>query len=268
MINNHYVWLDMFAATMQQPEIAVRGSVIKEVMNLSITIDPSKPFMTFEARKTSVDYVRKEIQWYIGADRFDQRIIKHAPIWGDMLNFDGSFNSNYGQYWFKPFNGLFKAFKQLQLDKFTRRATVPMLRSEHVDLDVKDSVCTEALTFLIRNEQLHCIVHMRSSDQIFGLGNDIPTFSFAQQVMLAMVNTCYHDVTLGSMSITAASSHIYARHFKLVQDILDNPSIDLTLDVAFPPITLSDIAHLFDCFSGMPVSNHKPFTDWLLKVSL
>jgi thymidylate synthase len=96
-----------------------------------------------------------------------------------------------------------------------------MLSKEHMTPETIDKVCTMGVGFHIRNSELYMSVQMRSSDQIFGLGTDIPTFSFLYRLVLAVLKDHY-DIYPGSISITAMSSHIYERHFPMVERIIED----------------------------------------------
>ena len=223
---NYDVWLDMFSRTMDEGyTIAPRGYKIKEIRDLQFTIDSLYPFMNFMHRKLNIPYFKKEMIWKLGGDPFDDSIKLHAKMWDQVQNTDGSFNSNYGQYWFGQQQGLMKVFNELVLDKDSRRAVIPMLSDKHIGPHVKDTVCTECVGFHIRGDVLHMSVHMRSSDQIFGLGTDLPTFAFLQRLLLGMLKYVYQNLRLGTMTVTAMSSHIYDRHFVMVDNILNDTRI-------------------------------------------
>jgi thymidylate synthase len=204
-------------------ETSPRGFKIREKFDTQIEIHPSYPFQGWKARNYDVDYFRAEMRWKLGANRFDDSIMQHAKMWKDVQNPDGSFNSNYGQFWFGSQMGFFVALQELARDRDTRRACIPMLNASHLGPEVKDTVCTESVTFHIRDFKLRMSVHMRSSDQIFGLGTDIPTFSVLMMLMHACLQEYYPGLELGTITLTAASSHIYERHFKMVKEIIDAP---------------------------------------------
>lgn len=218
---NRQAFLGLIGSTMAYGRlVSPRGLEIRELIDAQIVIDPYYPFQGFQARKYQVDYFRKEMRWKLGASRMDESIKAHAAMWESVQNPDGSFNSNYGQYWFGQQMGLMKACLELIRDPYSRRACIPMLRDGHLSPETKDTVCTESITFLIRDNQLHCSVHMRSSDQIFGLGTDIPTFSFLMRLARGILSPHFDNLSLGLLKITAASSHIYARHFHMAERIL------------------------------------------------
>ena len=61
---------------------------------------------------------------------------------------------------------------------------------------------------------------MRSNDIIFGLCNDVFTFSMFQQLMLNELNSRGANVSLGSYNHHAGSLHLYERHYKMASKIL------------------------------------------------
>lgn len=220
-MSNAKVLYDMLKNTFENgSEISPRGLPIKEIRNLQIEVDPINPFMGFIDRKYDVNYFKKEMLWKLGANRMDDSIKKHAKMWESVQNLDGSFNSNYGHYWFGPQMGFWNVIQELIRDQDSRQAVIPMLSKEHMYPDVIDRVCTTAVGFHIRDQTLYMSVQMRSSDQIFGLGTDIPTFSFLYRLVHAVLDDYQNNLFIGTINITAMSSHIYSRHFKMVQDIL------------------------------------------------
>jgi len=245
-------WLKQLLDTLTYGRtVEVRGSEIKELENRSLTIDPLWPFITFEDRNYNFDYCKKELLWKINGDPFDGRIKKHAKMWSSVQNDNGSFNSNYGAYWFRNY-GIQKAVEQLEYDKYSRRASIPMLASEHVGMDVRDTVCTEAMTFLIRNDRLNCHVHMRSSDQVFGLGTDLPSFSLVQRLVLGLISKKYPEVQMGSLTVVAASSHIYARHFEMADKLAtENPAVKPMSNDLWMPIPTFEEAKFLTERSGL-----------------
>lgn len=221
---NRSAFLGLFERTMLSGrKINPRGSEVVELLDTQITLYPEFPFQAFKSRGYAFEYFKKEMRWKLGASKMDESIKEHAKMWESVQNPDGSFNSNYGQYWFGQQMGLMKAVLELVRDKDSRRAAIPMLRDDHLSPETRDTVCTESITFLIRENRLYCSVHMRSSDQIFGLGTDVPTFSVLMMLAHGLLMDVYPDLQLGTITITAASSHIYARHYRTVERMLEEP---------------------------------------------
>ena len=256
--------VNLFRDTINKPELIVKGDTIRELEDRQILIYPQFPFQDFETRKYDINYFKKEMLWKLTGDPYDTSIEQHAKIWKSVKNSDGSFNSNYGQYWFGQQMGLFKAFNELVIDPQTRRACIPMLSTKHLGHGVSDTVCTGHISFRIRDGFLNMSVAMRSSDQVFGLGTDIPTFSVLQQIMLGMINTVHHFTSLGTMSITADSSHIYQRHFNMIETLLNNREC-ITSQLSFPEIGSAEAFKLAAC-KGKVDPTWGEFSKWLLEI--
>lgn len=221
-----------------------RGYLIKELLDAQIEIHPAYPFQGFVNRKYNVDYFINEMRWKLGASKYDETIKRHAKMWESVQNPDGTFNSNYGQYWFGQQMGLMKAVMELIRDGDSRRASIPMLQDDHLSPETVDTVCTESITFLIRENKLFTSVHMRSSDQIFGLGTDIPTFSVLAMMALGLLRSVYPTLQLGTVKITAASSHIYERHWGMVEKILDESASEYEATRLPEPASAGEVMYM------------------------
>jgi len=220
-----------------------RGQEIREVQDYPLIISPQYPFMSFKNRDYKYEYFKKEMLWKLGASKYDESIKEHAKMWASVQNPDGTFNSNYGQYWFGEQRGFWGVVEELARDKDSRQAVIPMLNASHMTPQTVDKVCTTAVGFRIRNDHLLMSVQMRSSDQVFGLGTDIPTFSFLYRMVFAALRGTYPSLSFGTLNISAMSSHIYSRHYNMIDkvleegldgyEIVDMPFIDSMAEVLF-----------------------------------
>ena len=218
---NAKAFLEMFDLTLNHGStVKPRGEEIKELEDFQFSFSPYYPFMTFRDRKYDINYFRKEMRWKLGASKYDDSIKKAAAMWESVQNPDGTFNSNYGQFWFGEQAGFWTVWTELVRDKDSRRAVIPMLSKEHFTPQTKDTVCTEAVGFRIRDGALNMSIHMRSSDQIFGLGTDLPTFSLLYRLLYAVLKVNYPNLKVGLITVTAMSSHIYKRHYSMVRSII------------------------------------------------
>jgi len=221
MITNY---IDLYKGIIRSPNtIFPRGLECKEIEDLQLCVDPCLPFMTFKERRYNLNYFKSEMRWKLGANKYDTSIQEHAKMWAQVINPDGTYNSNYGVYWFGQQMGIWKVVMELIRDRDSRKAIIPMLNDSHLSPQTVDTVCTESIGFRIRDNRLNCSVHMRSSDAIFGLATDIPTFSFLYRLVMGLVDEVLLD---GNIVMTLSSSHIYRRHYDMVQKIIDDPEYD------------------------------------------
>jgi thymidylate synthase len=199
--------------------VSPRGQLVLECQDFSFTLPPYVRFQNFDCRRLKLNYMKDEFLWYLKGDRFDTSIGDKAQIWKTIVNKDGSLNSNYGQYIF-PSGGQFdRVVHFLREDTDSRRASMTILSKEHVLSETNDLPCTYALNFRIRNNELRMSVHMRSQDAIFGMGNDIPTFSFIHEMVLSALRAYYPSLSCGVYHHCVDSFHVYQRHFQVLREL-------------------------------------------------
>jgi len=199
--------------------VSPRGQLVIEAENFSYVLPPFVRFCNFQHRKLNVNYIRKEILWYLRGDSTDLSIMQHAKMWKDLVNIDGTINSNYGQYIFGTQNQFDNVVKTLSEDRDSRRASIVILSERHLKMETKDVPCTYSLNFRIRNNTLNMSVHMRSQDAIFGMGNDAAVFSVVHEMVLNALWRVYPDLRYGDYFHIADSFHAYERHFEMLSKL-------------------------------------------------
>jgi thymidylate synthase len=218
-------------------------------------------FQNFQCRKFNVNYVKKEIAWYLRGDKFDKSICDHAKLWRDIVNEDGSINSNYGQYiFFGKDNQFDNVVKILSSDKDSRRASIVILNSSHLLSNTKDVPCTCSLNFRIRNDVLNMSVHMRSQDAIFGMGNDAPAFSVIHEMVLNALRRTYPSLAYGNYFHIADSFHVYERHFNMLEQIQDGNKYQR---IICPEISGPDEVDFLRKCDYSEIPEQFEFTKWL-----
>jgi len=175
-----------------------------ELMNAHLVLEnPKAAILTNPHRKLSKKYVGAEILWYLEGSRSIKNIHKYAKMWNAIADIQGNVNSCYGwQIFTQPIPGIQSnqweyVIDSLRNDKDSRQAVLNINQPIH-KYKTKDVPCTIAIQYLIRNNKLHCITTMRSCDVIFGLGNDIPFFTYLQIKLLAALRYKYKDLELGT----------------------------------------------------------------------
>lgn len=227
MRNGKEVWLSIFNALKKNGRLlSPRGQKTIEIEDFCVEFDPLRDtFCTFTERNLSLRYLAGEFAWYLGGDRNDLRIEEYSSFWKQLKNDtskgDAAYNSNYGHYFFKE--GQYgNAVWSLKTDKDSRQACIMINRREVLMSDSKDKLCTNAVMFRIRDNKLNMTVQMRSNDVIFGLGIDAVMFGWIYEMMLCDLRQYYPDLQSGRYFHTAASFHIYERHFEMMDAIIGN----------------------------------------------
>lgn len=263
-------------------ECRPRGLLIKELCAFTYTLPPRWRFMCLDARKLKLDYLKQEFLWYLRGDPKDLSILNIASMWRDLVNEDGTINSNYGVYMFNDIaspgheSNFERVARTLEDDPDSRRAVMMILSNEHLCSTTKDYPCTAYLNFQIRNNHLNLYVRMRSQDAIWGMGNDVACFSFTHELMYARLCRKFPDLQMGHYSHMADSFHIYERHFKMVESIANNPTAELDHHMACPPMAINgsvdQVDELFHVARNIAPyktgekspRNLLPFTRWLI----
>jgi thymidylate synthase len=178
----------------------------------------------FVIREANEDYIQRELEWYKSQSLYVEDIPGDTPqIWKDIADKDGKINSNYGWCIFSEENGnqYKNVINELRENPNSRRATMIYNRpSMHTDFNangMNDFVCTYANTFYIRDGKLHSHYLMRSNDAVFGYNNDYAWAKFVQQKLAIELGT----VNVGDIIWTASNFHVYERHFKFIEKLID-----------------------------------------------
>lgn len=237
-----------------------RGLLVLEIENYSYELPPYVRFQNFHSRKLNIQYVKDELLWYLKGDKYDSSITEKAKIWQDIINADGSINSNYGQYIFAGPKQFDNVIKTLVSDKDSRRASLVILGDEHLLSDTKDVPCTYAMNFRIRNDKLNMSVRMRSQDAIYGMGNDVPAFSFIHEMMLKSLRRYYPSLECGNYHHTADSFHVYERHFMMLDKLCEDDHFE---DVYCPRISGPEEVDFLRKLDYSSIPTDFFFTKWL-----
>lgn len=198
--------------------VSPRGQKTLEIENALCVFQPYERFMTFPSRKLSISYIRDELLWYLKGNPYDLSICEKASIWKDMIT-DGRLNSNYGSPIFYH-KGIDYVVRCLTVDPSSRRACISILGKMHLYMENKDVPCTVSMGFRLRNNILSCSVHMRSTDLIFGMGNDIPFFSIVQEMVCEYLRNGLPDIKMGELTLFSESLHCYERHFEMLEKLV------------------------------------------------
>ena len=89
----------------------------------------------------------------------------------------------------------------------------PSIWDEYNHNNMSDFICTNAVTYYIRDDKLHAVVQMRSNDVIFGFKNDL---AWQRYVLESL--SCETALALqpGDIHWQVQNLHVYEKHFHLV----------------------------------------------------
>ena len=178
---------------------------------------------TFKANEPTIfgtvseDYVSREIAWYESMSRSVNDLEGCPAIWKQVADSNGIINSNYGWCIWSEENGYQyeHVFTELSNNPESRRAemiyTRPSMWKDYNHNGRSDFMCTDSVSYFIRNGALTAHVKMRSNDAVFGFKND---YAWQKHVLDMLADEL--NVKRGEIIWTASSLHVYERHFHLV----------------------------------------------------
>jgi thymidylate synthase len=245
---------ELLDALVNRPDFVCRprGMEVKELIAPTIRItDPTDRLLKSDARSTPIKYMSGEFLWYFSGRHDPEFITKYSAFWNQIKNpkpvvgvdvHEGKVNSSYGRLSFSSVwsdaswegRGITQwewAIRSIARDIDTRQAIVHINRPSHQVDWIKDFPCTMHFQFLVRGNALHMVVGMRSNDVVKGTTFDIPMFGFFQETMLHHLRSAHElipsapkelrSLTLGHLTLTANSSHLYERDYETARMMLD-----------------------------------------------
>ena len=211
----------------------IRNYFISELNNEQYVIDKTgqktiemigASFIADEAAIFGVpneEYIEAEIDWYLsGSTNINDIYVDRDPpkAWEYSANRHGEINSNYGHLIFddKYFRQYDNVITELLNNKDSRRACMvynrPSIWVEYDENFKNDFICTNAVTYYIRDGLLHSVVQMRSNDVVFGYKNDYAWQSYVLGALSLDI-----EVPVGNITWQVQNLHVYERHFDLVK---------------------------------------------------
>ena len=171
------------------------------------------------------DYVQRELEWYKSMSLYVGDIAGETPkIWREHSSKNGEINSNYGYLIFSDenHNQYNEVLAKLLQDPDTRQAvmiyTRPTMHDDWNKDGMSDFVCTNTVSYFLRNGFLETVVQMRSNDVVFGYRNDYAWQKYVQKQLVNDLNGFGVHCAPGRMFWNASSLHIYERHYRLLDD--------------------------------------------------
>jgi thymidylate synthase len=162
------------------------------------------------------EYVKREFSWYMQGRKDTEFIAKLAPFWKTIAigeNKDEA-NSAYGRWIFSEgVNQLERVYNILQEDQDSRKALIYL--GDRNNFNETDTICTNNMQFLIRDNKLHLHVNMRSNDLFWGFRNDTVMFMMIQQLLAECL-----EFEGGNYFLYTPSLHIYEKDFKKLDETL------------------------------------------------
>lgn len=222
------------------------GQEIRERLGQGFILQNPRARLPFVAeRDLSASYAVAELLWYLSGSDSTEWIGYYAPFWRNISDDGETANSAYGARVFRArhprVHGVDVVHRESQWDRIkrelkddrdSRRAVIHIRTAADSWLADKDVPCTLSLQFFIRDDQLHAVVSMRSSDLILGIPYDVVAFTLFQELMALELG-----VQLGKYVHVSNSMHLYERDFGMVEKIISAAGVAVDASIAsMPPL--------------------------------
>ncbi|MES5159780.1 thymidylate synthase [Lactobacillus iners] len=173
-----------------------------EILDISFVLsDPHSSLLNLSSRNLSWSYAHGEFLWYLNGERKLKPIQFYSK---KMKDFSDDGLTLLGAYGPKLKANIPKIVDLLKKDKFSRRAVIELFDNYLNLTDSKDIPCTLTLHFIVRNNQLHLFVNMRSNDFYLGLPYDVFSFTLIQLLVAKKLN-----IEVGNYHHHVDSLHYY-----------------------------------------------------------
>lgn len=206
-------WIRTFYRTLDRGhDVSPRNMAVKELAHHTVEVDMLHPVLRCPARKLNYRFMAAEALWILeGSDKLEE-LTRYNP---NMAAFSDDGVTLSGAYGPRIVPQVTYVVAKLREDRDTRQAALTIW--EPNPAPSKDIPCTVAMDFKIREDRLNLHVFMRSSDIWLGLPYDVFSFSCVAYLVCSILG----GVEPGTLYLTAASSHLYERHWG--EDIGDSP---------------------------------------------
>lgn len=226
------MWLTSLLSLLRDGKPASpRGMATKEIMGFQTKIPMEFPVMGVLKRELGYKFMAAEAAWILSGDNRVSTIKPYSSVISRFSD-DGQFF--FGAYGPKIRDQLPYIIEKLGNASESRHALLNIWREQ--PRNTKDVPCTISLQWLIRDDELHCFDTMRSSDIWLGWPYDVFNMSMVSLYLMMNLRKIYperfQNLKLGTLTLTAASQHIYETNFLAAEAILGNDGY--LLDVVKP----------------------------------
>jgi len=189
--------------------------MLAEVLGRShCLISPRSRLLLNKQRNLNLSFAVAEFLW-IASGRNDLEMIGFYNNAIKKFSDDG--RTLYGAYGKRLRSQLLEIEEKLMSDRDSRQAVATIFEPIDLSTSTKDVPCTVSLQFLIRDNHLHLITHMRSNDIYLGTPYDIFSFTMIQEWMSVRLGT-----KLGHYYHLTGSLHAYKQDETKLKDIQEH----------------------------------------------
>jgi len=221
-------WLDLIRELSNLPQESVypRGIPCRELLCHRTVVDMRRPVTHNFQRKLGHRFMAAEAWWILTGQNSVSSIAPYADIAkfsDDGMHFDGAYGP-------RVVDQVKYVVDTLVEDMNSRQAVMTIWRPN--PRPSKDIPCTVSLQWIVRENVIHCIATMRSSDAWLGWPYDVFNFSCLTTYIVLLIRErpyiCLQKqpgyantphLHLGNLYLTAGSQHLYETDLEAARDV-------------------------------------------------
>jgi len=209
---------------------------------LKFKVKNGETFPLLTTKKVFFRGIVEELLWFLrGSTNSKELEDKGINIWKgnstrEYLNSIGLFNNKEGElgkvygYEWRSFNGYFDQIRYI-IEELSLNNSRRAILSAWNPCDLKEQAlppCHLLYNFYkIDNENLNCMMYMRSADLFLGV-----PFNIASTTLLAMIIAKTMGMKVNEICVSICDCHIYYEHFEavneqLIRDIYESPMVEI-----------------------------------------
>lgn len=196
---------------------ATRGG-FREIIGPSLVLTNPRARLSRSETRSKVYSALGELLWYLTKSTELEYIDWFNPGKYDIESVDKkTVRSGYGDRLFR-WHGIDQVKNVIDLlrnRQSSRQAVIQIIDADDVASKEAAIPCTNTLQFLVRADQLHMVVSMRSNDAYLGFPHDVFAFTMLQELIARTLG-----VELGTYIHTVGSFHLYDKRVEDAKDYL------------------------------------------------
>lgn len=191
-----------------RPTAPTKGSA-REISGVLLKLSSPRARLSRTESRGRVFSCLGEFLWILSGSNKLDFIQYYIPRYAESSDDAETIYGAYGPRLFgpPPNDQIPRVVSLLKRKQHSRQAVAQIFdRSDTIEFH-KDVPCTCTLQFLIRENRLHMLTHMRSNDAWLGLPHDVFVFTMIQELIARSLG-----VELGSYKHSVGSLHLYSEH--------------------------------------------------------
>ena len=218
---------------------APRGIACRELIGYQSCIDMRSPLVATPGRNLGMKFAAAEAAWILSGDNKVETIQPYSKM---IANFSDDDQRFFGAYGPKIIDQMTHVVSSIENDPDTRQAVINIWREN--PRKTKDTPCTVSCQFIVRDDTIHAIDTMRSSDVWLGWPYDVFNFTMlAGFVALEIRERTGKELKMGQLILNAGSQHVYESNFEAIETALFGPD-NFEVDQRFDPHKFNSPKHL------------------------